>query len=267
MLTTLALMTLSMAPAQAGTPEFKNVRFTYGLLGQTRESDKFLPGDAFYLNFDIENMTVKKDGRVQYAMQMEITKKGADKPVFKRDPEDRETNNLLGGSRFRSVAVWAIPRDSEAPGEYTIKLTVKDKATGKSAPLTQKFTVVPNRLGFVHVFLTTFQRDATPPIGVPGQKMWLFYRIVGFEFDKKEKQCNLTVSIRILDAKGKPTLSEPYKGDIKFDAKTAPGVVEMRPFEVDLNRAGKFKIEMKVTDNVARKSETMTLDLTVLDDR
>jgi hypothetical protein len=269
MWTTLALMTLTMAPAQTGTPELKNARFTYGLLGQTRKSDKFLPGDAVYLRFDIDNMTVKKDGRVLYAMQMEITKKGADKPVFKRAAEDREVVNLLGGSRFPSVAIWPIQPDAEAPGEYTMKLTVTDKTTGKSAPLTQKFTVVQPKLGFVQVFLTTFRGDPVPPVGVPGQKIMLYYRLTGFEFDKKEKQSNLTVSIRILDADGKQTLAEPYKGDIKSDAKTAPGVLEMHPFMIDLNRAGKFKIEMKVTDNVAagRKSETLSLDLTVVDDK
>ena len=34
MWTTLALLgTLTLAPAQAGEPEFKNARFTYGILG------------------------------------------------------------------------------------------------------------------------------------------------------------------------------------------------------------------------------------------
>jgi len=255
-----------MAPAQAGTPEFKNVRFTYGLLGQARKDTRFLPGDAVCLAFDVDSMKVREDGRVRYSMEMEVTKKEKGQPtaVLTRKPQDLETMNTLGGGTFPSFAAWPIPRDAESPGEYTVKVIVTDRTTKKAATLSRKFTVQSTRLGFVQVFLSSLRGDPIPPVAVPGQRIMLHHRLVGFDFDKK-KQTNVTLSIRLLDADGKPTLAKPYKGDIKTDAKTAPGEMVLTPYLMDLNRPGKYKVELKAIDNVNGKSTTETLDLTVLD--
>jgi hypothetical protein len=266
MLTTLALLTLSMAPAQTGEPEFKNVRFTYGLLGQARKDDKFLPGDAVYLAFDVGNMKVKEDGRVLYAIGLEVNKKGDSKPILKREPQDMEVTNTLGGGTFPSIATWTIPRDKDAPGEYTLKITVKDRGReSKPATLTRKFTVLKPQLGFIHVFLTTWRGEAVPPIAAPGQRMMVNYALAGFEFDKKENQCHLTVTIRVLDADGKPTLAKPSKGTVKGSPKEAPGVMAMSPFSMDLNKPGRFKIELKATDHVTGKTAEQTLDVRVIE--
>src|SRR3954447_4849741 len=99
----LALTTvMSVAPAQI---ELKNVRSTYGVLGQERKDDKILPGDLLVVAFDIEGLKVKDDGRVLYAMGMELTKKGKEKPEFKRDPQDLEAINSLGGSTLPAFAL------------------------------------------------------------------------------------------------------------------------------------------------------------------
>jgi len=264
MWTTLALMTLSLAPAQGGSPDFKNVRFTHGLLGQARKSDKYLAGDTVVLAFDVANMTVKNNGRVLYSMGMEVTKKGDKKPVLSRDAEDREVINTLGGGTFPSFAAWVIPRDMGAPGEYTLKVTVTDRETKKSQTLTRKFTVEKPRLGFVQVFLSSLRGDPIPPVAVPGQRVLLHHTLVGFGFDKKEKQTDITLTIRVLDSNDKPTLAEPYKGPVKTDAKSAPGVMLLTPYLMELNRPGKYKVELKAVDNVTGKSTTETLDLTVL---
>jgi hypothetical protein len=265
MWTTLALMTLTMAPAQTGAPEFKNVRYTLSLLGQNRKSDKYLPGDVVVLAFDLENMTVKKDGRVLYSIGLEVSRKG--KAILTREPQDMETVNSLGTGTFPSLVFWPIPRDSDTPGEYTIKTTITDRATKKSTTLTRKFEVLKPQLGFIQVQTTSVTGDALPPYGVPGQRINLRYQLTGFEFAKDTKLTNLNVTIRILDSEGKPTLARPHSGDIKTDAKNAPGVMILSPYQIDLNRPGKFKIELKANDKVSGKSAELTLDLTVMDNR
>src|SRR5260370_32961012 len=127
MLTTMALLgTMTLAPAQKGDLEFKNSRFTYGVLGQGRKDSKFLPGDFVCLAFDVKGLTVKDDGMVTYSMGFEITKKGEKKPVQKREPQELRTLNWLGTGDLPSFAYWPIPRDAEAPGEYTMKITGTD---------------------------------------------------------------------------------------------------------------------------------------------
>src|SRR6266511_1350942 len=66
---------LSMAPAQqpAGPLKLSNDRVTNGLLGANRTETKLLPGDTFWVAFDVENPTVTKAGRVLYSMGMELT--------------------------------------------------------------------------------------------------------------------------------------------------------------------------------------------------
>jgi len=264
MWTTLALMTLSLAPAQASEPTFKNARFTYGILGQTR-SDKFLPGDAVVLAFDVQGLSVDGEGYIKYAMGMEISKGG--KSVLKRDLQKLEATNHLGKSNLPSYAIWPIPRDTSSPGEYTMKVTVKDGKTNKSSTLTKKFTVEKTRLGFVQVSLTNATRapEPVPPLAVPGQRVMLHYTLVGFDLGK-DKQTDVTMQIRFLDSDGKPTLSKPLKASIKSETDT-PGVMVLNPMLIEMNRAGKFKVELKATCNVLKKTTTRTLDLEVRDQK
>ena len=59
---TLAMLSaMSYAPAQAGQLELKNARYTFGLHGQSKDTN-FLPGDLAILSFDIEGLKVKNDG-------------------------------------------------------------------------------------------------------------------------------------------------------------------------------------------------------------
>jgi hypothetical protein len=265
MWTTLALLgSLTLAPAQAGDPECTNARFTYGILGQTRKEEKFLPGDVVCLLFDVKNLKMKDNGEIQYSMGFEVTKKGQNKPVQKREPQDLVAVNSLGTGNFPSFAIWPIPRDSESPGEYTLKITVTDRQTKKSATLSKKFEVVQTKLGFVGMRLSSMTGDPVAPVAVPGQRMALHYSLVGFDIDKKNKSSDVTVTIRILED-GKATLAKPFTGDIKADEKSAPGVMIFNPYVLDLNRSGKFKVELAAKCNVSDKEVKEVLDLTVLE--
>ena len=137
---TLALTAaLNLAPAQAGALELKNVRVTYGTLGQERKDAKeVLPGDIYNVAFDIEGLQVGDNGQVLYRMGMELTKSGKKEPEFKQEPRDLEAFNTLGGSRVPAFARTTVGLDTQ-PGEYTLKVT--DKIVNKTAEQTLDLTV------------------------------------------------------------------------------------------------------------------------------
>jgi hypothetical protein len=272
---------LNLAPAQAKDLELKNVRLTYGMLGQERPESKqklppFNPGDVFVLTFDIDNLMVKKDGRVQYSMEMELVKKGKgkDERVFKKHPQDLEVVNALGGARLPGVALWGIPIDTP-PSQYTMSVTVTDRLAKKTATLTRSFEVIKPRFGFAAVgltypYFTPGERPAlapAPAVAVPGQNLLLNFSLVGFELDKKKKmQPDITLEVRVLDSAGRPTVPMPFTGKVKTIREGFNLILPFDPVPLELNRSGKFKIVLKATDHVAKDKEVeVSLDLLVID--
>jgi len=256
MLTTLALVAaVGLAPAQGGKLDLTNVRPTYGVLGAPRPDTKFLPGDVFFLAFDIENIKVSDDGRVLYAMGMEVTD-GKGKVWFEQKPDDKITAvNSLGGSKLPAFANVDIGLNMP-PGPYTLKVTVIDRAIKGTKEgtkeLTQKFEVAPATFGLVR--LTTFldEKGLTPApmIGVPGQFIHVNFVAVGFMRDKAKKQPNLLVEMQVFDdATGKATLVKPFSG--KVDDVDAKHQAVPMGFGLALNRPGKFTVELKATDSVS----------------
>src|SRR4051812_8954390 len=76
MLSSVALVAaLCLAPAEVGQLQLTNDRPTHGLLGATRSDLKFLPGDFFFLTFDIEGLQVNERGKALYTMAMEFLNK------------------------------------------------------------------------------------------------------------------------------------------------------------------------------------------------
>jgi len=260
MLITLALLgATGLAPAQAA-PTFENARFTYGPLGQARKKDeKFLPGDRVYLAGTIKGLSVDKQGMVSYTMAFEIHKKGQNKPVQKREPLAQQQLNWLGGGDVPVIAHWPIPRDDESPGDYTMKLICTDTATKKSVTLSKDFTVDKTRFGFI---LTHF---LGVPVAVAGQRIDLQYALVGFGFDKKAKKTDLTVTIRVLDENGKETLPKPLTSTINSEQADAPGIMTFNPTVIELNRPGKYKVELKAKDNTSGDEAKEVLELTVVE--
>jgi hypothetical protein len=262
MWTAVALTTvMSLAPAQG--LELKNVRTTYGIMGEPRKDDKILPGDVIILAFDIEGLKAKDSGLVQYSMGMEFGKKGAAKPIYKREPSELEADNNLGGS-LPAFAIYPVASDL-APGDYTFKVTVKDLAGKGEKTLEKTYEVVKPKLGFIRVRVTSATEPPVPvpPIAVPGQRILFHCSLAGVKLDKAGLP-NVTFEMNILDDKGNPTVPKPYKGDIKAKLQDPAGIMHFLPRPLDLNRSGKFKIVIKATDNNSKETTEQTMNLTVL---
>ena len=266
---TLALASALTAPAQesGGGLKLSNERITYGILGQERKSDKFMPGDVFFVSFDIEGLKARPDGRIQYGIGVELLNRDG-KRQFKDDPHELEGVNALGGGHHPAFALAEIGTDTE-PGEYTLKVTVADRAGKSEQSFSRKFEVVPATLGFVRTHFTydPTQSLPAPPLAVPGQNLCLNFAVVGFGRDAK-KESDLAVELQVTDEAGKPVLAKPFMGEAKGPP-SKPEFVKIIPmqFFLQLNRAGKFKVVLKATDKSSGKSVEQTLDLLVQENK
>jgi hypothetical protein len=270
MLTQLALFAaLSMSPAQAGSMTLANPRITYGELGSKRPDNKLLPGDIFFLSFDINGIKVSDSGRVKYGMAMEVTD-SAGKSIFKQMPVERDDFLPLGGTKLPARAFVSIGVD-QAPGTYTCKVTVtdladKDKMVSKS--LEQAFVVTARGFGIVQLYTAADLKGEIPAplVGVAGQAMFVHFAVIEFARDPGTKQPSLTIEMVVYDKDNKPTLEKPTakqipdESDGKVDEKAVG--IPMR-FLVPMNREGGFLIELKATDNITKKESKVYLPLRV----
>ena len=263
MWTTLALgAALSLAPAQAEKLTLSNARITYGELGTPRPEAKLLPGDIFFVAFDIEGIKVDEMGKVTYSMAMEVIDKDG-KSIFKQQPVERKDFLPLGGNRLPARAYISIGLDQE-PGPYTCKVTVTDLASKASQTLEQKFDVLKKDFGIVQVFTSCDDagRVPAPTVGVAGESIWVHFALVGFDRDKTKKQPSITVEMAALTKGGQPAVPKPTTLTIDNVDEKESGI-PLR-FLLPLNREGQFTLELKATDQISKKTSKVTLPVTVI---
>jgi hypothetical protein len=258
MLATLFLAAvLQPLPAQGGALKLTHDRLTYGPLGPERKSDKFLPGDVFVVSFDIEGLTIKDTGEMNYSVGTELLKGKASQ--FKNLPMDMKAINVLGGPKLPAEGHYFIPPDT-APGEYTFIITVSDgKVTEK---LEKKFEVVPlKQVGIVGFTVMDPGGATAMPSGFVGQKLILSYGLVGFDVDPKDKNPNVTVEFSILDKDSKKTFKP--EENVEKTLKDPSMKFIPRFHEIPLTRSGTYTLVVKATDNVGKKTVEEKLTITV----
>jgi hypothetical protein len=222
-----------------------------------------LPGDIVYFTFDIKNLKLDETGRASYSMLVEVLdEKG--RPVFKLGPQNSIAQNYLGGNSLPVTAHLEVPVDSE-PGLHLFRLTVTDRAAGKSVVFQHKGKVLPADFGLVQVATYSDRDNKVPaaPVGVVGQSLYVHFATVGFERDKKSGDPNVAVSLRVLDDKGKATFAKPLTGNVTKDIPETQKIVHMQ-FGLTLNRIGDFTIELQAHDKLSGKSAKTTLPLKVV---
>jgi hypothetical protein len=261
MLTTIGiLMALSVAPADSGQFSLANVRTTYGILGDKRPDDKFLPGDRFVLSFDIEGAKANA-GKIRYGIGMQVSD-AAGKVLYKQEPVDSEANTAAGENKLAAFASLGIGTE-QPPGDYTLKVTVADRNGRATQELTRSYQVLPKAFGIVRP-TTTSDADGKKPTaslrkGKPG---WINFAAVGFGWDKAKGQPHLTATLRVLDEDGKPALAKPSSGMIDQDVPTGAKAVPMQ-FELVLQKAGKFTVELEAVDDVTGEKASLSLPIRV----
>ena len=94
----------------------------------------------------------------------------------------------------------------------------------------------------------------------------LHFAVVGFTLDKDKQQPNVITEVSVLDESGKPVLAKPFSGTTTEVGNQFKKILPM-DFPVQLNRSGKFKVQIKVTDKLANKTAETALDLTVVEQK
>ncbi|HMF19774.1 MAG TPA: hypothetical protein VKE98_21395 [Gemmataceae bacterium] len=262
MLTTL-VMTLAVqtAPAQ-GKLAIANDRLTHGYLGAERKNSDYLPGEVVFVAFDILNMSFDDKSKASYTIALEVLDKDG-KTRFREVPRNLVARNFLGGNKLPGVAQLQVPLEAK-PGEYTLKVVVEDRNTKASASLERKARVVNGDFGLIHVHVSADPDGMVPrsPVGIVGETLHINFAAVGFARDPGSKQPNIEVTMRLLDAAGKPTTTEPLSG--KAD-KGVPPELKIVPlqFAVTLDRVGQYTVELAATDKVSGKTAKVSFPIKV----
>jgi hypothetical protein len=261
MLTSLAVVAaLSSLAADSGELTLTNVRTTFGVQGPLRAEPKLLPGDSLCIAFDINGVKTDANGKVQYSTAMEIRDR-AEKVIYRQAARPLEVINSLGGDRLPAFIHLDVGLE-EPPGDYTVKVTVTDRATNSSQSLTRPFKVLDKSFGLVHI-TTTSDNQGKTPVAVPGvgESVWVNFGIVGFS--RQKGQPHLQLEMRIFDDTGKPTTTNPFAGAITKDV-PEKALAAQGQFLLSLNRPGKFRVELKAIDQFGKKTSEITFPITVV---
>jgi hypothetical protein len=245
-----------------------NARATYGFLGAPRPDNAVLPGDVYFLAFDIDNLTVKDDGEVTYRMGINLSNANGT-VLYGQEPQEKKAHNSLGGKSLSAFAATEVGTNTP-PGEYTVKVTVVDPLA-KGGPVTKslesKFKVLPPGFGVVRLkplYSGRQSNGAAPSVLVAGQSISVSCSVVGFERAKGgDKQPNIGLRWRIIDEGGRPVLARPLTDAI---TKKVPEDLNAIPISLplDLNRPGRFTIELQVTDRINATAKPVTVTLPIL---
>jgi hypothetical protein len=263
MLTSVALVAaMTFAPAQGGLT-LSGARVTFGELGAVRTDTKFLPGDIFFVAFDIDGIKVDEMGRVKYSMGMEVVNK-ENAAIFKQQPMDREDFLPLGGTKLPARAFVTVGLD-QAPGPYTCRVTVTDRSTKTSQTIEAKFEVLKKAFGLVQVYTSADGKGEVPAptLGVAGQSVYVHFAAVGFARDEKTKQPNVEVEMAVTLKDGTPALAKPTSIVIDKDVGAEDSGIPLR-FLLPMNRAGEFNVELKATDKISKATSKVVLPIKVL---
>src|SRR5262245_1503070 len=261
----LPLTLLCVHDVRAGGLSVSNVRSTYGFLGAPRPDNKYLPGDAILLLFDINNLKADpNNGLCRWTVVLEVyDDKKPGKPIFSKS-EKNDALPCLGGSKVPGFAKLEINTDFQASGKYTFQITLKDlQPKGGETVVKYPFEVQAARFGLVRLSAPSI---ACPLPSVPGNQLPVECAVVGMKRDDK-KQFKVQVKLSIFDSAGKMTLPKAMISDLHKDLPEEARTYSVLPFvfPIEINRAGRFRVEIEATDLSAKKTDKLSYTLTVFD--
>ncbi|MGF1578420.1 MAG: hypothetical protein ACFCD0_03560 [Gemmataceae bacterium] len=244
-------------PARALT--LKNVRPTTGRFGATRKSTEYLPGGCVYLSFQISDITTdSKTNDVKYQTKLEVFD-DKNKAVLSRTSIPQEVT-LSGGTEFPSYAFTFLSPD-QPPGNYTMKVTVKDFLGKQTASFTHRFRILPPGFGIV--------QQTGVSMGLVGQDYGLSFAIVGMMKDEKTMLPEVLVTVQMTDTQGGKAFPKPREVNVKALHSPLNDLTKKEIIPISLgfflNRPGRFIISVTAEDKIANRKTSFTFPLRVLD--
>jgi hypothetical protein len=260
-LSALALLLIACWTTDARAIEFKNVRATYGPFGAPRPGAQMLPGDMYTFTFDIVGLKIDSKGIAKYEIALEVfDPKG--KQVVKEPAAKKGTVVALGGNTVPEFAVVMLGYD-QTPGKYKVVVTVAEEGSKTPDKLERELELLPKGFGIIQV--------QALHMGFVGQELGVGYIVVDAARDSK-KMPKITVTTRVIDeTTGKSTVAEPQVSkvpdDLAPEQQASVAKQQLVPVQspMFLNRPGRFKVELDIRDEIAKKSLKFSYNLTVLD--
>jgi hypothetical protein len=255
-----SVLVVGVWPGVSAALEISNVVPRYGPLGAVRAKLECLPKDVIIITYDLADLTVDaKSGKAKYTILMELL--NAEGKVLSTDKNTYEPMLQLGGGKMPGDLVVQVGA-KQAPGKYTIRLTVTDELDKVKANAGKQFSypyeVVPDKFGLAAV--------RAPAFGWPGGPNVIEFAVVNFALDKKN-QAKGEVSIRIFDAKGKQVDAVQFflPADVPEGANLKQvNVVPIR-YPIFMNRPGRFTVEIAAEDKLGNAKAEMRYSFNVID--
>jgi hypothetical protein len=257
------LALLPFSPAQNAPLAITNDRLTIGgEFSPARPNNKYLPGDRFFLAFDIENLRLTDDGKGSFLIGMTVTNSSG-RIVYENKPARQDVLLPLGGSKLPGRAFVDTASDM-TPGQYKCEVLIRDLATNESKTLQRTFEMLPKAFGLVAMYCSGDDKGDVPApfSGIAGQALWLHFFAVGFDRRLTTKQPDLEITFRALDSTGKPTLLKPR---VEVVDDNIPEKEPRIPISLSLpmNRTGTYSVEIIGKDRVSGQSDKLTFQVVV----
>ncbi|MBI1832552.1 MAG: hypothetical protein HYR84_14015 [Planctomycetes bacterium] len=249
---------LGFVANQASAVDIKNIRACYGPFGATRTGKaECLPGDKLWITYDIEGLVVDpKTKKVTYETTLELL--DSKNKTFFKDPVTTDTIPAFGGTSMPGDLHVNIGK--QPPGEYSIRLTIHDKVGKDAKTFSYPITVVADGFGMIEV--------SAQAVGILRLPYAVIFKLVNLKLDGG-KQPKAEVSLQIFDDKMKPVNEKPITMMLPRDLPDGIDLEKLNmvvvPFPLELNRAGRFTIEVKAIDKLADKKIELRYPLTVID--
>jgi hypothetical protein len=251
-----------LAAAARAELEVKDVQVCDGPLGPTRKTLETYPFDEVFLRAVIAGAKVDDKGKVSVSKTVELVDPGG--KVLVTQKQDVGGVLALGGATFLDTTSLNLG-GGVAPGEYTVKVTLKDNVADKSVTVERKLKCKAVKFALVApaFFYDAKKQTPAPCGGVVGQVLHFRLRAIGF--DTTQAEINAVMSVHVLDAQGKDVLSAPFTSEVRSnDAEVVKKVTNVNlDGSLALNRPGDFTLRVVFTDRLKKKDVTYEAPLHV----
>ncbi|MCE9534532.1 MAG: hypothetical protein K8T89_25930 [Planctomycetes bacterium] len=246
-----------------GKLEITKMEGAQGPLGPVRETLDFYPLDEILFRYQVAGAKTDADGKTDVEVEMKLTSPTGKKVFDTKNTAKRLLS--LGANTYPAFVIMNVPENAP-PGEYTLSLNLTDRIGKETATIERKLTCKPISFQIVAI---RFWRDPdgkipAPAGGMVGESVHFKLRVIGF--DKSKKKVQTTLSITVLDDKGKPVHEKPQI--IKAELNNPDDAVKATQVNYNgllyLNRAGNFTLVLAVDDVLGDKKVKFETPLKVL---
>jgi hypothetical protein len=249
---------LSAGLAQAKM-EIVGVEFSEGIYGPKRANAEFTAMSELYVRYRATGLKTDAEGRYDVTLGIAI-RNPAGIPVDSGGTLDgKGSGDWLAGQWAKTIPAFI------APGKYIVRLTVRDNRTAEEAVAEREVTLKPLDLSVEspRLFFDTELKVPGTNHLVQNQPFVATCRLLGY--DCTQGRCHVTLTWRLLDAKGQVIRvlhEDVYKED---DARVAGSQPPARGYwrAVAIENVGSFFIEVAAHDFMTNKTASLRVPVTV----